>query len=72
MQKLIHNPYNKFKGWLVENNLTYSDIGDVLGLNKTTVSLKINGQSDFYLSEVILLIKEYGLSFDIFFTNYVA
>lgn len=67
--KKIHNPYNKFKGWLLEHGLTYKDIGDVIGVNTTTVSLKINGQSDFYLSEVILLIKEYDLTFDIFFKS---
>ena len=70
--KLVHNPYLKFKGWLRSNNLTYQDIAVLLGLSVTTVSAKINGQSDFFLSEIQLIKKHYHLENDIFFTNEVA
>lgn len=65
----IHKPYNKFKGWLRENNLTYNDIANVVGLSTTTVSAKINGQSDFTLSEINLIISEYGIDSSIFSLN---
>jgi len=70
--KLIHSPYAKFKGWLRSNNLTYKEIAELLGLSVATVSAKINGQSDFLLSEIQVIRKHYRLDSDIFFTNEVA
>jgi len=70
--KLVHNPYAKFKGWLRSNNLTYKEIAELLGVSVTTVSAKINGQSDFLLSEIQAIRKHYRLDSDIFFTNDVA
>ena len=72
MTKIIHSPYMKFKGWLRENELTYSDLGNLLSINVATVSAKINGASDFTLSEIRLIRKKYALSSDIFFTDDVA
>ena len=69
---LIHKPYAKFKGWLRSNDLTYKDVSEFLGLSIATVSAKINGKSDFLLSEIRALKKEYNLEDEIFFTNDVA
>ena len=66
MRNLIHQPYSKFKGWLRENGLTYADIALDLGLNEATISLKMNGQSDFFLSEVMAIMKKYHLKSEIF------
>ena len=52
--------------------MTYADIATFLGLNEATVSLKINGQSDFSLSEVQALKSHYKLNSNIFFTDDVA
>ncbi len=68
MSKKTHEPYNKFKGWLRENGVTYSDLSKKMGLNITTISAKINGDSDFLLSEVKMLKREYGLTNEIFLT----
>ena len=70
--KKIHNPYDNFKRWLGGNGLTYKDVSELLGLSIATVSSKINGQSDFLLSEIQLLKKHYNLDSEIFFTNIVA
>ncbi len=64
---LIHKPYASFKGWLRANGLTYSDVATLLGLSVATVSAKINGQSDFLLSEIQLIREKYNLASDIFF-----
>lgn len=69
---MIHKPYHKFKGWLRENNLNYADLGALIGVSKTTISAKINGQSDFYLSEIQTIRKTYNLDGSIFFTDTVA
>ena len=69
---LIHKPYAKFKGWLRTNGLTYSDVAKLLGLSVATVSAKINGQSDFLLSEIQLIREKYNLKDDIFFDKDVA
>lgn len=72
MKKIIHKPYAKFKGWIRENGLTYADIAQFLGLNESTVSLKINGHSDFLLSEIQALKSHFHLDSNIFFTDDVA
>ncbi len=72
MGKKVHEPYVRFKGWMRENGKTYVDIAEFLGLNQATVCLKVNGGSDFLLSEVQALQEHYKLNKDIFFTNDVA
>ena len=71
-RKKIHNPYSKFKGWLRENDLTYKDVAELIGNSVPTVNAKINGQSDFLLAEVNIIINKYNLDSSIFFTNSVA
>ena len=72
MTKQTHKPYIKFKGWLRANGLTYADIAKFLGINQTTVALKINGSSDFLLCEIQALRQHYKLDSNIFFTDDVA
>lgn len=65
-KKHIHKPYNRFKGFLREKGLTYCDIADLLGVTPSTVSMKINGYSDFYLSEQRIIKFKYQINEDIF------
>lgn len=65
-KKLVHKPYKKLKGFLREKSLTYSDVASLLGLTTGTVSMKVNGYSDFYLSEQKALEDQYGAQGDIF------
>ena len=62
----IHEPYTKFKGWIRGNSLTYEDIAMVLNLSVGTVSQKVNGHSDFLISEIEKTISKYGATCDIF------
>lgn len=68
----IHKPYNKFKIWLKDRKITYSGIAELLGITPTSVMLKINGQSDFTLSEIRAIEIKYGINNEIFFTDDVA
>lgn len=68
----VHEPYDKFKGWLRSNRMTYADLAELLGLSEATISLKINGQSDFLLCEIQKIMATYDLQSDIFFTSNVA
>lgn len=68
----IHPPYNRFKVWLKDNDITYSAIGELLGITATSVMHKINGKSDFLLSETQMIKKEYNIHGDIFSTEKVA
>lgn len=65
----IHSPYNKFKGKLREKGLTYADVAKVLCISETSVNHKINGISDFYISEVKEISKAFNINKDIFFAN---
>lgn len=70
--KKIHAPYDKLKGWLRENRIVYKEIADLIGVSVPTVSAKINGDSDFFLSEVKLIKNRYKPTEDIFFISDVA
>ena len=72
MNQIVHAPYNRFKIWLKDNNITYAELGNLLGPSETTIAFKINGKSDFLLSEIQLLRNTYNLSDEIFFTDIVA
>lgn len=63
---LSHEPYQKFKGFMREKGLTYADVAALLGVTTTTVSFKVNGQSDFTLSEANLIMAKYNANHEIF------
>ena len=46
---------------LKEKEITYRDIGNILGISETSVSHKINGYSDFFNSEVEKIKNKYGI-----------
>jgi predicted transcriptional regulator len=56
----------KFKGILREKELTYADIAQALNISEAAVGLKINGYSDFYISEVEKIQEKYGIEYHIF------
>lgn len=62
----IHRPYNEFKGALRARNLTYANVARLLNISETAVGYKINGKSDFYISEVEKILNSYNLKLDIF------
>lgn len=65
-RKAVHKPYNELKGALRAKELKYSDVAKLLNISETAVSFKINGKSDFYVSEVDALLKAYNLELDVF------
>ena len=62
----LHEPYTKLKLALAGKGKTYQDVSDVIGVNVGTVSQKMNGYSDFTISEFQAMAKAFGLSLDIF------
>lgn len=68
MRRKFHKPYEKLKIVLRENNITYAEIAKELGVSESSVSQKINGVSDFYLSEVDILLEKYGICTEVFLT----
>jgi len=61
-----HKPYNKLKGVLREKEVTYLALSVFLGISETSISHKINGVSDFFLSEVNAMQTKYDLDTSIF------
>ena len=57
----------KFKAWLVENQISQSEVAEVLGISRALANAKINGREDFTLSQVKTLCKHYKISADIYF-----
>ncbi len=70
--KKVHKPYTKLKNWFRDNNVRYSEVAILIGRTETSVMQKINGYSDFLLSEVQMIKNHYKLNNDIFFTDDVA
>jgi len=66
MSKKKHEPYINFKLALAGKGLTYKDVGVVIDCTESTVMLKINGDSDFLLTEADAICKAFGFSIAIF------
>lgn len=66
IKRLKHPPYVKLKGFMREKGITYKDLAGLLGVTTSTVSMKINGKSDFYLKETKLIRDTYQANNDIF------
>lgn len=65
-----HQPYTKFKAYLVENGLKQTDIAKLLNKSVSAFNQNLNGTGgDFNLSELRLLSRELGISIDEFFVN---
>lgn len=47
--------YNKLKGRLVEYGYNTTDLAKLLGLSKSTISLKLNNIRDFTSSEMLYI-----------------
>ena len=62
----LHEPYNKFKGAIRERGVTYEKIANLLNSTKSTICNKINGNSDFTISEVKTICTTYGIDRNIF------
>lgn len=58
--------FKDFKTWLVVKHIKQLEIANLLGVTLQTVNKKINGKSDWTLSEVRTICKVYGLSAEIF------
>lgn len=65
-KNLKHPPYNKFKGFLKENEIKYKDIASYLGITTSTLSQKINGKSDFLLGEIKLIKNKFNVTDEFF------
>ena len=67
-----HLPYTAVKNAIAGKGLTFKDVADVINVTESTLSLKIGGGSDFYLSEIKAICKAFDFDSSIFFTEYVA
>ena len=67
-----HAPYTAVKNAIAGKGLTLKDVADVIGVTESTLSLKISGGSDFYLSEIKATCNAFGLDSSIFFAESVA
>lgn len=72
MMKKKHAPYIAFKHAIAGKGLTYKDVAKVIDVTETTLMLKINGSSDFYLSEMQAICEAFDLDPAIFFEAFVA
>jgi len=68
-KRINHQPYNKLKGKFKEKELTYKDVAKMLSCSETAISHKMNGISDFSISEAKIIMSAVGVKEDIFFAN---
>ena len=72
MSKKKHAPYTAVKLWLAGHGITYKDVAEVINSSEATVQLKLNGGSDFYITEQMMICERFGLDPALFFTKEVA
>ena len=61
-------PYLKFKGFLVENNIQQKEVAKILNISNSTLNKKINGTgSDFTIQEAKKICQTLNTNSEIFF-----
>lgn len=70
--KKRHAPYTKLKRLFASRGITYKDVAKVIHTTEATVMCKINGDSDFYISEMRAICCAFGIDIAIFFAEEVA
>lgn len=67
-KKEVIDVYVKLKQFMIEHNIKSKDMAELLGLNESVFSKKINMKgSDFNLNEVRKLCSEYKLDGNLYF-----
>lgn len=54
----------KFRSVLILKGKTYKNIAELLNINVTTLYRKLNGESDFYRSEIDTIAKDLKLTLE--------
>ena len=65
--------YSKLKGLLVEENLTQQELAQILKISVSTLNFKINGKSDFSVTEAKMVSNFLGKTIEeIFIINEIS
>jgi transcriptional regulator with XRE-family HTH domain len=68
--KRTHEPYLKFKAFLIENNIRQAELAEQLKKSVSALNQNINGTGgDFNLKELRFISSKYGISIDEYFIN---
>ncbi len=70
--KQRHAPYKAVKYALAGKGVTYRDVAEILDLDVSTVTEKLNGGSDFYISQIKTICETFGFEYAIFFSDNVS
>lgn len=63
-----HEPYFKFKAYLVENRIKQRELAELLGKSTSALNQNLNGSGgDFSLKEIRLICRKYKISSDEYF-----
>lgn len=65
-ENVTHETYRKLKGYMVENGITVKDFAEVLNLQSPAIYARINGKTDFTLTEVRKLQFVFGMDISVF------
>ena len=66
MKNRVHAPYVALKRALAGAGVTYRMVAELIGTSETTVQLKINGYSDFYISEQRKICEKWNIPVAVF------
>lgn len=56
--------YSKLRGRMAERGVTQAQLAEKIGINKATLSVKLNGRYAFVTDEVLAICKELGIHND--------
>lgn len=55
-----------FKGWLVTQGISQTEVAKLLGVTIQSVNAKLNGKREFSISQIRVLCSHYGVNPQIF------
>lgn len=68
MEKEKNKGYSKLKGYFAEKNIRRQEVAELLKINRSTLSSKLNRSgADFTMEEARLISIKYGLDMNKFF-----
>lgn len=64
----MKQPYNKFKGYLAENNILQKEIARMINVSQATLSKRLNGKGgDFTVQDLKKICTYLNIKAEIFF-----
>lgn len=69
---MTKEPYTRLQVELKNRKITLADVAKVIGKDERTVGAKLRGESDFSITQAVLICQAFDIPLNIFFSDVVS